>query len=362
MKIILSRLLLLFFFSLASPLAAESEAGLREAYLLRVNDVLSLSVYQELDLTKTATIGRDGKASFGLINMVPLEGLSLSEASKRIHDLYEKDYLHFPRISLAVTEYAQDFVQVSGQVNTPGGIPIPDHGKLNLLAALTNAGWVTALADPRNIEVKTAGRGASDTYSLEEIRGPKGARLLESGDQVIAHVSPFALAKVSVQGKVIKPGNLAIPSDGKLTLATALEEAGGLSPEGDSSAIKLTRANGSSSSYAYAAIRSGSAGRTLLQTGDRVHVRENPFVNTTVSVMGAVNRRGQIAFPLDGRLHLMGAIAQAGDFSELANKKRVRLSRPGKKPFVYDITELTAQGKVVWLLPNDVVTVIERWF
>jgi protein involved in polysaccharide export with SLBB domain len=362
MKKLLSHLLLLFLFGLTPPLAAEPETGLRAAYQLRVDDVLSLSVYQEPDLEKTAVIGRDGKASFRLIDMVPLEGLTLSEATARIHDLYGAGYLRFPRITLAVTQYAQGFVQVSGQVNTPGGIPVPKHGQIDLLSALTNAGWVTPLADLKNIEVKTAALGQSDTYSLEEIRGAKGARLLESGDQIIAHVSPFALSKVTVQGKVNKPGTIAIPNDGKLTLATALEEAGGLTPDADFAAIKFTRANESFSFHSHLEIRTGAAGRTLLQAGDRVHVRVSPFVNTTVAIMGAVNKRGQIAFPLDGRLHLMGAIAQAGDFSDLANRKKVRLSRPGKEPFILDTKKLTEQGRVVWLMPNDVVTVIERLF
>ena len=75
----------------SSPLLAQDsppvKAGLREAYVLRPNDVVELSVYEEPDLTKIATILKTGEASFPLIGSVNLEGLSLGEAAEKIRAL-----------------------------------------------------------------------------------------------------------------------------------------------------------------------------------------------------------------------------------------------------------------------------------
>jgi len=353
---------LLIFLGFSSVLSAEPESNLREGYRLRVGDVLDLSIYRESDLARVLVIGRGGKVSLELIEQpVHLEGLTRAQATERIREIYLDGYLKNPTVNLTVTQYAQESVGVSGQVNKPGGVPIPDHGKLDLLAAMTNAGWLTALADPKHIELQTAADGKSTIYSVEDIRGGRGSRLLQPGDQVIAHISRFALDVVSVQGEVNLKGNVSIPNDGKLELATVIENAGGPTPLADLSSIKLTR-GARDYFYSYAEIRNGKAGKVLLQGGDRVYLKVSPYVGASVSILGAVNKSGPVPLPVDGKLHLMQAISLAGDFSDLANRKKVILSRPGQQPFEYDTKKLAEQGKLIWLLPDDVVTVKERWF
>ncbi|MDB4435570.1 polysaccharide biosynthesis/export family protein, partial [bacterium] len=69
----------LLFASSAFLVAQEEDganANLREAYVLRPNDVVELSVYEEPDLAKIATILKTGEASFPLIGAVNLKGLS----------------------------------------------------------------------------------------------------------------------------------------------------------------------------------------------------------------------------------------------------------------------------------------------
>ena len=102
-----------------------ANANLREAYVLRPNDVVELSVYEEPDLAKIATILKTGEASFPLIGAVNLKGLSLGKASEKIRALYAADYIRYPRVNLSVSEYAVDYVNVIGMVTTPGKIPIP---------------------------------------------------------------------------------------------------------------------------------------------------------------------------------------------------------------------------------------------
>jgi len=356
-------LLLLFFLLVPwSPaIAQESESvNLRESYTLRPNDLVALSVYEEPDLSTSVTIQRTGRASFPLIGSVQIGGLGLEKAASQIKDLYAAKYIRNPQVTLTVTAYATDFVHVIGQVKQPGPVPIPPLGNLDLGAALATAGGITETADPENIQLITAD-GASRVLTLVGIQGEAGRFVLKSGDRLIVNESPFARAAVTVIGEVKKPGPVAIPPSGNLDLASALATAGGLGPEADTSRIKVISTSGKTSSYAYQAIQSGTAGRMALGRGDRVVVPKSPFVNTTVTILGQVKNPGAIALPIDGRLDLMTAIAMAGGFTDLANKKKVSVIRLGRKT-ILDINKLSELPGPIMLAPNDIVSVGERFF
>lgn len=83
-------------------------------------------------------------------------------------------------------------------------------------------------------------------------------------------------------------------------------------------------------------------------------------------MIGAVNSPGAIAFPPEQKMGLMEAIARAGGFSRLAERRRVRLTRTladGKtENFTVNVDELI-QGNSAepWLLvKGDVIFVPER--
>ncbi|MDA9831309.1 SLBB domain-containing protein [Akkermansiaceae bacterium] len=349
----------------SSPLLAQDappvEAGLREAYVLRPNDVVELSVYEEPDLTKIATILKTGEASFPLIGSVNLEGLSLGEAAEKIRALYAADYIRYPRVNLSVSEYAVDYVNVIGMVTNPGKVPIPQFSQLDLRGALANAGGLTPLADREKIVYNPVG-GEAQEFSYDFIREKGDTIVLKSGDQVIVSESPFAGKSVLISGEVGSPGSFPIPVDGRLDLAAALALAGGLGAEADPMAIRLIRANGTTSSYSYDAIQKGSV-PIAIKGGDRIDVAKSRFVNSVLSVVGQVKKPGLIKFPLDGRLDIFRAIAMAGGTTELANLKKIIVNRPGEDPKTYSLPKLREnKSQPLWLFPNDEVKVTERWF
>lgn len=343
-------------------LLAQDEVNLRESYVLRANDVVELSVYQEPDLDKKVTILKTGEAGFPLIGSVKIKGLTLAEAAEEIRKLYATDYIRNPRVNLSVTDYAVDFVKVVGRVQSPGDIPIPQIGGLDLRAAIATAGGITELADRKKIQLKTVA-GTVTTYTYDYIQTQGGKVSLKSGDQVVVNDSPYAGQVVSVVGEVNTPGSIKIPNDGKLEIATALAQAGGLSSLADTQAISLVRSSGGTAVYSMAEIERGKASKIRLGGGDRLIVPKSRFANSVVSVLGQVKKPGLVKFPLDGRLDLLKAIAMAGGTTDLANVKKVILNRPGQKPVTYNLTKLRESGnKVIWLYPNDEVKVSERWF
>jgi protein involved in polysaccharide export with SLBB domain len=146
------------------------------------------------------------------------------------------------------------------------------------------------------------------------------------------------------------------PVTGDLDLQTAIGLAGGLTEIADADRITVKRKD---TVYA-ASFQDG------LAPGDVVSVPPNRFVGKTVTVTGLVSSPGAVPFPPDGKLDILSAIAQAGDFDRLANKKKVTVTRrgdAGDQSWKFDLTEM-AEGKAALfhLLPDDIVSVPERRF
>jgi polysaccharide export outer membrane protein len=244
-------------------------------YTLRPNDTIRLAVYEEPDLSVQVRILKTGQASFPLIGSVEIGGLSVVAAAARIRELYAKDYLVDPKLTLTVDEYATEFISVLGAVKNPGQIPMPVSGHLDL--------------------------------------------------------------------------------------ASAMATAGGLSENADANGIQLVRASGTTSNFSMGSI-SGTSGRIQLEAGDRVIVNQSAFVGRSLTVLGQVAKPGPLAFPLNGKLDLVNAIAMAGGLTELANPKKVTISRKGV-PTIVDFKAISQRGDQPFLLqPDDVVTVGERLF
>lgn len=125
-----------------------------ENYVLKSSDVVTVEVYQEEDLSKTARVEGDGSVSLALIGKVKIAGMTVGEAQSLITDLYNRDYLVNPQISLLVTSFSPKVVHVLGSVNSPGVVEIPPDRDLTLTEAIAAVRGVSRLGNPRSITVK----------------------------------------------------------------------------------------------------------------------------------------------------------------------------------------------------------------
>ena len=96
----------------------------------------------------------------------------------------------------------------------------------------------------------------------------------------------------------------------------------------------------------------------------QVIVTVKEYRSRTVSVIGQVNKPGNIALPAEQRMGILEAIAQAGDLAKSANKNRIEVSRNGKtqKFTLDDLKKDTSPEKKFWLEPGDVIYVHESFF
>ncbi len=282
----ISRFLSLLVTALAAPvlvLAEEQDADAPAAadiddssYVLRPNDVIRLDVYQEADLSGAVRILKTGEASFPLIESVEIAGLTVNAAARKIRDLYARDFLVDPNLTLTVQQYATDYISVIGSVRNAGQIPIPVSGRIDLASAMATAGGLTETADPRRIQ--------------------------------------------------------------------------------------LVRESGDTRTFTHDSIVNGSNGRTPLRAGDRIIVNESSFVGETVTILGSVGRQGPVAFPVNGRLDLITALARAGGRTQMAHRSRILINRGGET-IELDYREITQRAHEPFMLqPGDVINVPERLF
>ena len=142
-------------------------AAVGSNYVLKSSDVIQVEVYQEDDLEKTARIEGDGTVSLALIGKVEIAGLTVSEAKSLITELYDRDYLVDPQISVLVISFSPKVVRVLGSVNNPGVVEIPHDRDLMLTEAIAEVRGISRLGNPRSLKIKRAGENNDDPQQID---------------------------------------------------------------------------------------------------------------------------------------------------------------------------------------------------
>jgi polysaccharide biosynthesis/export protein len=233
------RALLLYLFSLTlslTPLTQALAQGVDP--LLKPNDTVRMVVFGEEDLTIQTRILKSGEVVLPLVGTVHIGGLTVSQANDKIRDLYAKDYLVDPKITLTVDDYSTDFISVLGAVNSPGQFPVPVSGKFDLSAAIATAGGLAPGANPNGI-VLTRASGATSTHSAANLTNSKIP--LAAGDRIVVQDSPFLNKTVTILGQVGKPGQVPFPINGRLDIVTAIAHAGGFTPLANQRKVNINR-------------------------------------------------------------------------------------------------------------------------
>lgn len=124
-----------------------------EEYRIRAGDALDIMVFQEPDLTQKAKVTQSGSVRYPLLGVIQLEGMTISEAEKKIAELLAKDYLVNPRVSISVDTYKTRHVTVLGEVKSPGNYDFPEQESLTLLQAIGRAGGFTNIAAIERVSI-----------------------------------------------------------------------------------------------------------------------------------------------------------------------------------------------------------------
>lgn len=160
-----------------------------ENYVLKPSDVVSVEVYQEPDLEKSVRIEGDGSVALALVGKVKVAGMTVAEAQSLITDLYNRDFLVDPQVSLLVVQFSPKIVHVLGSVNNPGQVAIPPDRDLTLTEAIAGVRGLSRLGNPKSITIKRIdadGRARQMEVNFSRIVQDANAKdvILQEGDTI----------------------------------------------------------------------------------------------------------------------------------------------------------------------------------
>ena len=209
------------------PAPSPSPSPAADEYRVGPGDVLDVVVFGNDDLSRAAPVQTDGTVNLPLLGEVPVAGLTVAEAQRKLTSLLARDYLVKPQVEVRVREYQSQAVTVLGEVNSPGRKVL--KGRTRLIDVLVESGGFTPRASGEvslsRSDGTFAGGAATLTLrlggALDPVQRVNLEVLLRNGDIVTA--SPKAY--VTVEGEVNRPGRYTIDED--LTVTGAVTLAGG---------------------------------------------------------------------------------------------------------------------------------------
>jgi polysaccharide export outer membrane protein len=130
-----------------------------------------------------------------------------------------KNTVRDPRVDVRVIAYRSKRVDVTGQVRTPGMLPVTDV-PVTLVNAITRAGGFAPEADVQKVRLTRDGKLFEfDLEALIERRNGAHDFLLRGGD--VVYVPDRLSSRIFVLGEVARPQSL-LMNKGRLSLADAL--------------------------------------------------------------------------------------------------------------------------------------------
>jgi polysaccharide export outer membrane protein len=217
-------------------------------YIVGPQDVLTITSFDQEDLTGKYPVDSDGSFTFPLIGRVQAGGLTLreleAELKKKLRDGFFKD----PQLAVSIEAYKSQKIHIVGEVRNPGTYSLT--GDMSLIEAISLAGSALPTASGEALIVRakagkpTAGPvmpNGDDTEAtsvdLKELQSGALSKniALRDGDTIFV---PRA-ESVYVFGQVKSPGAYAIQRN--TTVLQALSLGGGVNERGATSRVKIVR-------------------------------------------------------------------------------------------------------------------------
>ncbi len=171
--------------SVGSKSSASAPATPPVDYVLQPQDIIRVQVFQEEEINKQGevSISSESTITLPMIGTVSVAGLTVRQAEQKIRDLYDKDYLVNPGVSVNVLKYSDRSVNVVGSIKNAGRVQFPPEKGLTILEAISLAGGHDRLADLKR--VKLTRKNETMVVNVDDIvKGGAKDVALEVGDVV----------------------------------------------------------------------------------------------------------------------------------------------------------------------------------
>jgi polysaccharide export outer membrane protein len=158
-------------------------------YIIGAEDVLEITVWRNVDLSKIAQVRPDGKISMPIIRDIMAVGKTPSQLGEELTNKL-KEYVQTPVVAVSVKEVNSSNIFVLGEVAKPGRYPL--KSKTTLLQGITIAGGFTPIAARNQMvifrftESATGMKRLTASYDDIVLRGGITENFeLKSGDTVV---------------------------------------------------------------------------------------------------------------------------------------------------------------------------------
>ncbi len=296
-----------------STFAPVSDIQVPTDYIIGPGDTLVVQLYGNEPRTYELTVERDGRINFPKVGPIEVSSMTFDAARADIEAHVEKQLIG-TRVSVTMGALRSIRVFVLGEADKPGSYTV--SGLSTMTNALFVSGGVKKIGSLRNIQLKRDGRLITtlDLYNLLLHGDTSNDRHLLPGDVIfIPPVGPT----VAVYGAVRRPAIYELKTE--TTVAQAIDLAGGMLPDADSTLGQLEKILPSRQRQMVNVDLTSAAGRlTELSNGDKLRVPSiRPTLENSVKLSGYVFRPGAFAYQsglrLTDVLHSFGEVKPEAD-------------------------------------------------
>ncbi len=199
----------------------EEELPAEEGYLIGPEDVLSIEVWNQPDISREVVVNHDGEITIPPVRKLSVIGLTVSQMEEKLAEALSK-YLIDPIVFVTVKEFNSQRVTALGEIRT-GMYTL--KRRTTLVEFLGEIGGPTDNADTYHIRLIKKDKKVFIYDFNELLKDPqKSESVIVSGGDTV-YVPPLEFNKVLVVGEVKNPK--VVPIKGRLTLIDAITDAGG---------------------------------------------------------------------------------------------------------------------------------------
>lgn len=156
-------------------------------YVIGEQDVLSIVVWKERELSATVVVRPDGKITLPLINEIKVVGLTPAQLQTLLSEKF-KPFLNIPQVTVEVVQINSRKAYLIGEVQKTGTFPL--NSSTTVLQIIAEAGGLRDFAKRKDIYILRNQQGRQVRYRFnydEVIRGknPQQNIILQPGDMVV---------------------------------------------------------------------------------------------------------------------------------------------------------------------------------
>jgi polysaccharide biosynthesis/export protein len=350
----------------AAPTAVASSPD----YVIGVDDLLHIIVWDNKELEQQVSVRPDGKISFPLAGELQAAGRTVPQLTTDLTERLSKSVKN-PNVSVMVKEIHSFRVYFVGKISKPGVYPI--KAGTPFLQALTLAGGPAEGADlPASYIIRGKEKIPVDLRRLIQDGDLSKNLDLQTEDTVVVPeitlgTNPQELLerRVYLLGKVSKPGVYSIKSEVPVLHAVFL--GGGIAEGADAASSFIMRDGHKIPVDLWRLIQKGDVSQNVMvKPEDTLVIPEGGEVSTAVFIMGEVAKPGP--YPKAETLSILKLVTLAGGFTKFAASNRATLIRQDgdkkilKKINLNDIIDDPAKYEDFAMRPGDVVIVPQKLF